>query len=822
MQAFHVTGMTCAACVAHVEKAVRSVEGVAAVTVNLLTNSMNVDYTAPATADRICAAVSAAGYGATPADPPAAKAPDVTDTETPRMLRRLIAGVIVLLPLMYLSMGHMMWGWPIPAFLHHPAANGLMQLLLAAIVMVINQKFFIGGFKGAIHGAPNMDTLVALGSGAAFVYSVAQLFALTVDPAADMHFYFESAAMILVLITVGKTLESYSKGRTTDAIRGLMELSPPTATIMRDGKELTVPVDELRVGDNFLVRPGDRIPVDGTVIGGESAVDESSLTGESLPVDKAVGDAVSAGTLVQNGTLTCTATHVGADTTLRQIIRTVEEAAATKAPIARVADKVAGVFVPVVLSIALVTFVIWMLTDGDVGFALARAISVLVISCPCALGLATPVAIMVGSGKSARHGILFKTATALEVTGKLGVVALDKTGTVTEGKPCVTDILPAANVREDDLLAIAASLEAGSEHPLAHAIRQAAAARALPLQEVESFSALPGNGVTATVDGHRLLGGSVAFLRQQGIDVPETDSLAAAGKTPVGFALDGRALGLIAIADTVKQDSAAAIAELQQLGVEVVLLTGDNRRTAEAIAKTVGITDVIAEVKPGDKDAVIRRLQTKHTAPVAMVGDGINDAPALTRADIGMAIGAGSDIALDAADVVLMKSSLRDVAAAIRLSRRCLRNIHQNLFWAFFYNTIAIPVAAGAFITAFGWTLSPMLGAAAMSLSSVCVVTNALRLNFGDPYNAKHDKPRRVRQSPTKGGTTAMTKTMHIEGMMCPHCQRHATEALNALPGVTATVDLASGTATVTGEQLDDAVLTKAIVDAGYTVTSIE
>ena len=822
MQTFHVTGMTCAACVAHVEKAVRSVEGVAAVTVNLLTNSMNVDYTAPATADRICAAVSAAGYGATPADTPVAKAPDVTDTETPRMLRRLIAGVIVLLPLMYLSMGRMMWGWPIPAFLHHPVANGLMQLLLTAIVMVINQKFFIGGFKGAIHGAPNMDTLVALGSGAAFVYSVAQLFALTADPAANVHFYFESAAMILVLITVGKTLESYSKGRTTDAIRGLMELSPPTATIMRDGKELTVPVDELQVGDNFLVRPGDRIPVDGTVIGGESAVDESSLTGESLPVDKAVGDAVSAGTLVQNGTLTCTATHVGADTTLRQIIRTVEEAAATKAPIARVADKVAGVFVPVVLGIALVTFVIWMLTGSDVGFALARAISVLVISCPCALGLATPVAIMVGSGKSARHGILFKTATALEVTDKLGVVALDKTGTVTEGKPRVTDILPAANVREDDLLAIAASLEAGSEHPLAHAIRQEAAARALPLQEVESFSALPGNGVTATVDGHRLLGGSVAFLRQQGIDVPETDSLAAEGKTPVGFALDGRALGLIAIADTVKQDSAAAIAELQQLGVEVVLLTGDNRRTAEAIAKTVGITDVIAEVKPGDKDAVIRRLQTEHTAPVAMVGDGINDAPALTRADIGMAIGAGSDIALDAADVVLMKSSLRDVAAAIRLSRRCLRNIHQNLFWAFFYNTIAIPVAAGAFITAFGWTLSPMLGAAAMSLSSVCVVTNALRLNFGDPYNAKHDKPRRVRQSPAKGGTTAMTKTMHIEGMMCPHCQRHATEALNALPGVTATVDLASGTATVTGEQLDDAVLTKAIVDAGYTVTSIE
>ena len=817
---FQVTGMSCAACVAHVEKAVRAVEGVAAVSVNLLTNSMNVEFAAPATADGICHAVSAAGYGASPVGE-VIKPTAVSDTETPKMIKRLIASIAILLPLMYLSMGHSMWGWPVPAFLQNPVAAGVMQLLLTAIVMIINQKFFVNGWKGAVHGAPNMDTLVALGAGAAFVYSTVELFAMIGHPTDHAHFYFESAAMILTLITVGKTLEALSKGRTTDAIRGLMELSPPTAVLLRDGEEVAVPVDDLRIGDRFLVRPGDRLPVDGVVVSGESAVDESSLTGESLPVDKAAGDSVSAGTLVQNGTLTCEATRVGADTTLRQIIRTVEEAAATKAPIARVADKVAGVFVPAVLGIALLTFVIWMLADKELWFALARAISVLVISCPCALGLATPVAIMVGSGKAARHGVLFKTATALETTGKIGVVALDKTGTVTEGKPRVTDILPAEDIREEDLLALAASLEAGSEHPLARAIREEAAARGLPLQEVENFVALAGNGVSATVGEHTLLGGSIAFLREHGIEFADAAALADAGKTPVGFALDGKALGVMAIADTVKADSAEAIRELEALGIDVVLLTGDNRRTARAIADTVGIDEVVAEVKPNDKEAVIRRLQQERGVPVAMVGDGINDAPALTRADIGLAIGAGTDVALDAADVVLMRSSLRDVAAAIRLSRRTLRNIHQNLFWAFFYNAIAIPVAAGAFISAFGWELSPMLGAAAMSLSSVCVVANALRLNFGNPYDSRRDKPRHLPKNSTKGEAT-MTKTMHIEGMMCPHCQRHATEALNALDGVTATVDLAAGTATVTGEHLDDAMLTKAIVDAGYQVTSIE
>ncbi|MBP3937259.1 MAG: heavy metal translocating P-type ATPase [Clostridia bacterium] len=819
MEKFNVNGMSCAACVAHVEKAVRGVAGVREVSVNLLTNSMTVDYAAPATTERICAAVTAAGYAAFPESTPEIKKTPESDVR--RLVKRLVWGLVLLLPLMYLSMGHGMWGWPVPAVLHSPLANGIAQLLLTAAVLVINRKFFISGTKGALHGAPNMDTLVALGSGASFVYSAAEL-AFSTANGQHTHFYFESAAMIVVLITVGKLLEAVSKGRTTNAIKSLMQLTPPAATLLQDGAEVSVPVDDVKIGDTFLVRPGDRVPVDGEVISGESAVDESSLTGESLPVDKAVGDHVAAGTLVQNGTLTCTATRVGADTTLRQIIRTVEEAAASKAPIARTADKVAGVFVPVVLGVALVTLVIWLVAGETFAFALARAISVLVISCPCALGLATPVAIMVGSGKSARYGILFKTAAALETTGKSAVVALDKTGTVTEGEPKVTNISPLSPVTEEELLGFAASLEAGSEHPLAKAIREEAAARGLQPQPVEGFTALAGSGVKATMGGHTMLGGSLSFLRSQGIDAGDGQEFAKQGKTPMGFALDGRPLGIIAVADTVKADSAEAVAALKKLGLRVVLLTGDDRRTAAAIARTVGIDEVIAEVKPNEKEAVIRRLQAESDGPVTMVGDGINDAPALTRADIGIAIGAGSDVAIDAADVVLMHSSLRDVAAAVRLSRRTIRNIHQNLFWAFFYNVIAIPLAAGAWIPLTGWTLSPMIGAAAMSLSSFCVVINALRLNFGDPHNSRRDRPRKGLAKPKKGGPAVMTKTLHIEGMMCMHCRRHAEEALNALEGVTATVDLESKTATVTGEALDNAALTKAIADAGYQVTSIE
>ena len=815
MEKFQVSGMSCAACVAHVEKAVSAVTGVRSVAVNLLTQSMTVEYDPPATADAIVAAVTAIGYGAVPENSPQKQITAVD--EVALLVRRLIASLALLLPLMYLSMGVGMWGWPAPDFLHSVVVNGSVQLVLTAVILLINRKFFINGVKGARSGAPNMDTLVALGAGAAFLYSTATLFAPS-----HPHFYFESAAMIVTLITVGKLLEAISKGRATNAIKALLQLAPPTAVLLRDGVEVTVAAEDIQIGDIFLVRPGDRLPADGEVVGGESAVDESSLTGESLPIDKAAGDRVSAGTLVQNGTLTCVATRVGADTALQQIIKTVEDAAASKAPIARIADKVAGVFVPAVLTVAAITLGIWWIVNGNFAFALTRAVSVLVISCPCALGLATPVAVMVGSGKSARHGILFKTAASLETVGKIRVIALDKTGTVTKGAPKVTDILPQPSVTADELLTLAASLEAGSEHPLAKAIREEAAVRGLPLREVSGFSALAGSGVQAFCDGQLLRGGSPAYLRSQGIAVEDGSRYATQGKTPLAFVLGDRLLGLIAVADTVKEDSADAVRELKNLGLRVVLLTGDNHRTAEAIAKTVGIDEVIAEVKPNQKDAVIRRLQEEH-GRVAMVGDGINDAPALTRADCGIAIGAGADVAIDAADVVLTRSSLRDAAAAVRLSRRTLRNIHQNLFWAFFYNVIAIPLAAGVWIPLTGWTLSPMIGAAAMSLSSFCVVTNALRLNFGDPHNPRRDRPRRaIRSSAKKGGQTVMTKTLHIEGMMCMHCRRHAEEALNALEGVTATVDLESKTATVTGAQLDDAALTAAIVAAGYQVTSIE
>ena len=829
MKQYQVTGMSCAACSARVEKAVSKVPGVTACSVSLLTNSMGVEGTAGEQA--VIAAVEAAGYGASVKGAPAAAAPaaddPLADHETPALKRRLYSSLVFLVALMYLSMGHMMWGWPAPAFLaENHVAMGLVQLLLTAIIMVINQRFFISGFKSLWHRSPNMDTLVALGSTASFVYSVYALFAMTGAQARGdaaqvmgwMHeFYFESAAMILTLITVGKMLEARSKGRTTDALKGLMKLAPQTATLLVDGQERTVPIGDVKQGDLFVVRPGENIPVDGVVLEGHSAVNESALTGESIPVDKAEGDAVSAATVNQSGFLRCQATRVGEDTTLSQIIRMVSDAAATKAPIAKVADRVSGVFVPVVIAIALIATAVWLATGADFGYALARGISVLVISCPCALGLATPVAIMVGNGKGAKNGILFKTAVSLEEAGKVRVVALDKTGTITTGQPRVTDVLPAPGVTDEQLIAAAYALEQKSEHPLAHAVVERAQNLGLKAQEVSDFAALPGNGLTAMLDGEALSGGSLAFISgrtEVSADMrAQADHLSGEGKTPLLFSRGGRLLGMIAVADAIKPESPQAVRELQNMGIRVVMLTGDNQRTAEAIGRQAGVDQVIAGVLPDGKESVIRSLQSQ--GKVAMVGDGINDAPALTRADIGIAIGAGTDVAIDAADVVLMNSHLTDVPAAIRLSRATLRNIHENLFWAFIYNIIGIPLAAGVFIPLLGWQLNPMFGAAAMSLSSFCVVSNALRLNLFDPHSARKDHKIKFAKEPK-----TMQKTLKIEGMMCTHCSGRVKKALEELPGVvSAEVSHENGTAVVTmSTPVDDATLKKAVEDQGYQV----
>ena len=829
MKQYQVTGMSCAACSARVEKAVSKVPGVTACSVSLLTNSMGVEGTAGEQA--VIAAVEAAGYGASVKGAPAAAAPaaddPLADHETPALKRRLYSSLVFLVALMYLSMGHMMWGWPAPAFLaENHVAMGLVQLLLTAIIMVINQRFFISGFKSLWHRSPNMDTLVALGSTASFVYSVYALFAMTGAQARGdaaqvmgwMHeFYFESAAMILTLITVGKMLEARSKGRTTDALKGLMKLAPQTATLLVEGQERTVPIGDVKQGDLFVVRPGENIPVDGVVLEGHSAVNESALTGESIPVDKAEGDAVSAATVNQSGFLRCQATRVGEDTTLSQIIRRVSDAAATKAPIAKVADRVSGVFVPVVIAIALIATAVWLATGADFGYALARGISVLVISCPCALGLATPVAIMVGNGKGAKNGILFKTAVSLEEAGKVRVVALDKTGTITTGQPRVTDVLPAPGVTDEQLIAAAYALEQKSEHPLAHAVVERAQNLGLKAQEVSDFAALPGNGLTAMLDGEALSGGSLAFISGRtevsGDMRAQADHLSGEGKTPLLFSRGGRLLGMIAVADAIKPESPQAVRELQNMGIRVVMLTGDNQRTAEAIGRQAGVDQVIAGVLPDGKESVIRSLQSQ--GKVAMVGDGINDAPALTRADIGIAIGAGTDVAIDAADVVLMNSHLTDVPAAIRLSRATLRNIHENLFWAFIYNIIGIPLAAGVFIPLLGWQLNPMFGAAAMSLSSFCVVSNALRLNLFDPHSARKDHKIKFAKEPK-----TMQKTLKIEGMMCTHCSGRVKKALEELPGVvSAEVSHENGTAVVTmSAPVDDATLKKAVEDQGYQV----
>ena len=838
MEQYNVTGMSCAACSARVEKAVSALPGVESCAVNLLTNSMVVE--GSAARQEIIRAVEAAGYGAslkgTGSAKETAQEDPLKDRETPALKRRLFTSLGFLLILMYLSMGHMMWGWPLPAFFtDNHVAMGLAQLLLTGIIMVINQKFFISGFKGLVNRAPNMDSLVALGAGAAFVYSTYALFAMTgAQVRGDMEavmgymmdFYFESAAMILTLITVGKMLEARSKGKTTDAIRGLMDLAPKTATIVENGQERRIPVEELKKGDIFAVRPGESIPVDGVILEGESSVDESALTGESIPVDKAAGDRVSAATVNQAGYIRCEALRVGEDTTLSQIIRMVSDAAATKAPIAKVADKVSGVFVPAVIAIALVTTAVWLLLGRSLGFALARGISVLVISCPCALGLATPVAIMVGSGLGARHGVLFKTAASLEVTGQVDTVVLDKTGTITAGTPEITDILPAEGVTGTELLRFAASLESRSEHPLAKAILAGAEKEKLTISEARDFQALPGNGLKAKVAGAAAAGGSLDFisgLAQVSDPVKERAAeLSAQGKTPLLFARDGELLGLIAVADVIKPDSPEAIAQLKNMGIQVVMLTGDNRRTAEAIGKQAGVDQVIAGVLPDGKAAVIQELCQQ--GKTAMVGDGINDAPALKRADVGIAIGAGADIAVDAADLVLMKGSLLDVCAAIRLSRATLRNIHQNLFWAFFYNTVGIPIAAGALV-GLGVSLSPMFAAAAMSLSSFCVVTNALRLNLVDIQNARNDKKRR-RKSKSKPNENkeekAMTRTMTIEGMMCAHCEGRVKKTLEAIPGVqSAQVSHTAGTAVVTVENVSDETLKAAVTDQGYAVINI-
>ncbi|UTD03351.1 heavy metal translocating P-type ATPase [Treponema socranskii subsp. buccale] len=869
MTKFSVSGMTCAACSAHVEKAVAAVPGVESVSVSLLTNSMNVDFAAPASAEAICAAVDKAGYNASldtkdvrSADA-ASKRASFEDTETPHLIKRLIASLVLLVPLMYVSMGHMMWKWPVPLAVHNnPASIALYEMLLALSVMLINRRFFTSGFKSFVHGAPNMDTLVALGSGASFAYSTTVLFLMTFAMAsgdmksayAYLHdLYFESSAMILTLITVGKTLESYSKGKTTNAIKSLMDLAPEQAHVMRDGKEVTIPASEVKVGDLFIVRPGERIPVDGTVSEGASAVNESALTGESLPVDKTEGSCVSAATLNQNGFLTCRATRVGSDTSLSKIIDMVETAAATKAPAAKLADKVSGIFVPAVIVLAVGTGIVWLAAGAEAGFALARAVSVLVISCPCALGLATPVAIMVGSGLGAKHGILFKTAAALEACGKTDVVVLDKTGTLTEGKPRVTDIY--TDESEEKLLKIAGSLEAKSEHPLSRAVMEAVAERRIAYETADDFTALPGFGVRGTVAGKSAFGGNAALMEEHHVlsaSLKERgEAFAEEGKTPLYFAEDGKVLGIIAVADVAKSDSGEAVRALHDEGIAVVMLTGDNRRTARAVAKTVGIRSVVSDVLPDGKDEVISRLQTYGR--VAMVGDGINDAPALTRADIGIAIGAGTDVALDAADVVLMKSTLSDVKAAVNLSRGVLTNIKENLFWAFCYNVIGIPVAAGALFPAFGIALNPMLGAAAMSLSSFCVVTNALRLNLFDIYKKRKSKKKPVElpdeaftadgkaataPSPAPDGKAAntfpaadgavnkditeepkMTKTITIDGMMCDHCRQHVEKALSAIDGVTkVAVSLKDKNAVVTlSKDVEEKTLFDAVSEAGYT-----
>ncbi len=858
MEQYNVTGMSCAACSARVEKAVKKVPGVTSCSVSLLTNSMSVEGTASPAA--ILSAVQEAGYGASPKNASASKAADTSadldalaDHETPKLKRRLIASLGFLLVLMYFSMGHMMWGWPLPHWFDgNHVAMGLVQLLLAGIVMVINQKFFINGFKGLIHGAPNMDTLVALGSMASFVWSTYALFAMTraqVDGNDElvmhymMEFYFESAAMILTLITVGKMLEARSKGKTTDALKSLMKLAPKTATLVRDGAEVTVAIADVQKGDVFVVRPGENIPVDGVVLEGTSAVNESALTGESIPVDKAVGDKVSAATTNQSGFLRCEATRVGEDTTLAQIIKMVSDAAATKAPIAKIADTVSGFFVPAVISIAVVTTIVWLLLGHELGYALARGISVLVISCPCALGLATPVAIMVGNGLGAKNGILFKTAASLEAAGRTQIVALDKTGTITEGAPRVTDLLPAEGVSETELLTLAAALESRSEHPLAKAVLADAEAKIITPPEVTDFAALPGNGLAAKLDGMDIYAGNAAFIQTK-LTLPaalaqQAEKLASEGKTPLFFGGAGRLLGVIAVADTIKEDSPEAIRQLQNMGIRVVMLTGDNQRTADAIGRQAGVDEVIAGVLPDGKEAVIRQLQA--SGKVAMVGDGINDAPALTRADTGIAIGAGTDVAIDAADVVLMNSKLSDVPAAIRLSRATLRNIHENLFWAFIYNIIGIPLAAGLFIP-FGLTLNPMFGAAAMSLSSFCVVSNALRLNLFDLHSTRHDhktaspaaapvqsaaennKKSDAEAPEVKTEDNTMKKTLKVEGMMCGHCEARVKKALEALPEVDeAVVSHEAGTAIVTlNAEVADDVLKNAVEAQDYKVTGIQ
>ena len=837
MEQYNVTGMSCAACSARVEKAVSALPGVTACSVSLLTNSMGVEGTA--TAQEIIAAVENAGYGAAPkgASPSAAAAAAedaLIDRETPVLKRRLLASLGFLVVLMYFSMGHMMWGWPVPAFFtENHVAMGLLQLLLSAIVMVINQKFFINGFKGLLHRAPNMDTLVAMGSMASFVYSTYALFAMTGaqmrgDAEAVMgymhEFYFESAAMILTLITVGKMLEARSKGKTTDALKSLMKLAPKTATVVRNGAEVEVSIEQVNKGDIFVVRPGENIPVDGTVLEGSSAVNEAALTGESIPVDKAPGDHVSAATVNQSGFIRCEATRVGEDTTLAQIIQMVSDAAATKAPIAKIADRVSGVFVPVVITIAVITTLVWLLVGQTIGFALARGISVLVISCPCALGLATPVAIMVGNGMGAKNGILFKTAVSLEEAGKVQIVALDKTGTITQGEPKVTDLLPADGVSEAELLRLALALEKKSEHPLARAILHYAEERSVAAEEVTDFQALPGNGLTAQLEGKTLCGGNLKFISTRAA-VPaalqrKAEELAAQGKTPLFFAADGALTGIIAVADVIKEDSAQAVRELQNMGIHVVMLTGDNERTARAIGAQAGVDEVIAGVLPEGKEAVIRKL--RNNGKVAMVGDGINDAPALTRADIGIAIGAGTDVAIDAADVVLMKSRLSDVPAAIRLSRATLKTIHQNLFWAFFYNVVGIPLAAGVWIPLLGWQLNPMFGAAAMSLSSFCVVTNALRLNLFDLRDAAKDH--KIKQNKPKEELKPMEKTMKVEGLMCMHCDARVKKVLEALPEVAeATANHETGIVVVTlNAPVADEILKKTVEDQDYKVLSVE
>ena len=845
MEQYIVTGMSCAACSSRVEKAVSKVPGVTSCSVSLLTNSMGVEGTA--SEQEIIKAVADAGYGASKKGEGAAKIQSssasagedmLKDRTTPALKKRLIASLGFLIVLMYFSMGHMMWGWPVPGFMKdNHVMMGLLQMLLTIAVMVINQKFFISGFKGMIHRAPNMDTLVALGSGASFVYSTYALFAMTdaqmrgdMDAVMSyMHdFYFESAAMILALITVGKMLEARSKGKTTDALKGLMKLAPKTAVVIRGEKEVQVSIEQVQKGDCFVVKPGENIPVDGEVIEGNSAVNESALTGESIPVDKAVGDKVSAATVNQSGYLKCRATRVGEDTTLSQIIQMVSDAAATKAPIAKIADRISGVFVPTVITIAVITIIVWLIAGQSIGFALSRGIAVLVISCPCALGLATPVAIMVGNGMGARNGIMFKTAVSLEETGKMQIVALDKTGTITSGEPKVTDIIPAAGVTEDSLLKYAYALENKSEHPLARAILEKAKEENAGIEEVTGFQALPGNGLTAILDGHTLYGGNHTFISSKvsvdGDIQKKAEKLAEAGKTPLFFGNEDRLLGVIAVADVIKEDSPQAIKELQNMGIHVVMLTGDNERTAKAIGQQAGVDEVIAGVLPEGKEQVIRKLKEK--GKVAMVGDGINDAPALTRADMGIAIGAGTDVAIDAADVVLMKSRLSDVPAAIRMSRATLRNIHENLFWAFFYNIIGIPLAAGVWYPLFGWKLNPMFGAAAMSLSSFCVVSNALRLNLFKMYDASKDKKLKAKKEKkrSKKEDKTMKKIMHIEGMMCGHCEAAVKKALEALPQVDeAVVSHEAGTAELTlNAEIADDVLKKTVEDKDYTVTSVE